>query len=211
MLGRSLSPGALRRASPPGSPEPPLCHRLHGEWGWDGQIRKSELGSTKQIQELLECSWLKCPVRVGRVMMTLNKSGNLPTVAGAFTPLWSAEGGLPGPAFMPGFRSERAPNRASPKDTIPAAFCRARNHPRTPRIDSASSPGPLGGHAVPRPSSAVVWSSTRAQARAYKAKGRKRPSVRVDDSLNTNTNPAPAHDKPGRAQIGNTNISNVAR
>ena len=123
----------------------------------------TRLKRDKKKRRLLIFSWLKCPVRVGRVMMTLDKSGNVPTVAGAFTPLWSAEGGFPGPAFMPGFRRDRTPNRASPKATIPAAFCRARNHRR---IDSASSLGPLDGHAVPRPSSNGVWSSTRAQARA---------------------------------------------
>jgi hypothetical protein len=120
--------------------------------------------------------------------MTLDKSGNAPTVAGAFTPLWSAAGGLLGPAFMPGFCRDRNPKRARPNATISAASCRDR---KLPRIDSASSTGRLGGHAVPRPSSNGAWSSTRAQARAYKAKGRERPSVRIHESLIIYTNPAP--------------------
>ena len=138
----------------------------------------------------LDFSWLTCLDRVHNVVMTFGKSGNVPSVAGAFTPLWSAAGGLLGPAFMPGFRRDRKPKRASPKATILPAFCRARNHQR---IDSASSTGRLGGHAVPRPSFNGAWSATRAQARAYEAKGRKRkrPSVRIYESLTTNTSPAP--------------------
>jgi hypothetical protein len=92
--------------------------------------------------------------------MILNKSGNTSSMAGAFTPLWSAVGGLLGPAFMPGFRRDRKPKRARPRATIPAASCRAQDDPR---IDSASSTGRLGGHAVPRPLSNGAWSSTRAQ------------------------------------------------
>jgi hypothetical protein len=140
------------------------------------------------IVGLLDSPWLKCLVRAGGVVMALDKSGNVPTVAGAFTPLWSAAGGLLGPAFMPGFRRDRKPKRARPHATISADSCRAQEHPR---FDSASSTGRLSGHAVPRPSSNATWSSTRAKARAYKAKGRERPSVRICESLITNTNPAP--------------------
>ena len=50
--------------------------------------------------------------------MSLNMSGNVPSIAGAFTPLWSAAGGLLGPAFMPGSRRDRKPKRASPKVAI---------------------------------------------------------------------------------------------
>ena len=132
------------------------------------------------------------------MVITLDKSGNVPTVAGAFTPLWSAAGGLLGPAFMPGFGRDRKPKRARPNATISAASCRAREQPR---FDSASSTGRLGGHAVPRPSSNGVRLSTRAKARAYKAraykaKGREPPSVRIYESSITNANPAITPEEP---------------
>ena len=49
-------------------------------------------------------------------------------VVGAFTPLWSAAGGLLGPAFMPGFPTRpHAQSGRVPHATISAASCRARN------------------------------------------------------------------------------------
>jgi hypothetical protein len=139
-------------------------------------------------RKLLDISWLKCLTQVGRVVTRSNESGSVLSVAGAFTPLWSAVGGLLGPAFMPGFRRDRKPKRASPKATIPAASCRARDHPR---IDSASSTDRLCGYVVPRPSFKGACHQPVLKHGPKRQKGRERPSARIDKSLITNVNSVP--------------------
>ena len=119
---------------------------------------------------------------------------------GRRTPLWSAVGGLLGPAFMPGLRRDRKPKRARPRPPSQRRFAEpktTRGSIRPRRPDGSADAMCLGRHLEVRDHQPVLKHGPK------RRRGVNAPRLASMNPSSPTQIQLLCHDKPGRALVAN--------